>query len=171
MKLKKIDWVWNSANSLFKRIFGLWSSRNFGTMGTWRNDFSSLLREEQYRPWAAIMKEVYSKFFPKTFPWSNSTQHRPSLQRNLKMAYSSLQKLQREWVQTFGAANSRIVWVDKRYLLLVDGCLEYHRPIMTNACPPKWSQKSLRTKLVSILPGVYEVGNRKDFSEGKHMKN
>ena len=118
-----------------------------------------------------LWKRPIIKFFPKTFSWSNSTQHRPSLQRNLKMAYSSLQKLQREWVQTFGAANSRIVWVDKRYLLLVDGCLEYHRPIMTNACPPKWSQKSLRTKLVSILPGVYEVGNRKDFSEGKHMKN
>ena len=49
--------------------------------------------------------------------------------------------------------------VDKRYLWLVNGCLEYHRPIVTNPCPPKRSQKSLHQKLVPILPRVSEVGN------------
>ena len=28
-------------------VFGLLSSRNFATMATWRNDFSSLLRQEK----------------------------------------------------------------------------------------------------------------------------
>ena len=46
-------------------------------------------------------------------------------------------KLQWEWVQ--------VLW-------LVNGFLEYHPPIITNTCPPKRSQKSLRLKLVSILP-------------------
>ena len=39
------------------------------------------------------------------------------------------------------------------------GCLEYHRPIITNACPPRRSQKSLHPKHVLILPWVSEVGN------------
>ena len=52
---------------------------------------------------------------------------------------------------------SGMVWVDKRYLWLVNGCLEYHRPIRTNTCPPKPSQKSLYSKLVPILPRVSEV--------------
>ena len=44
-----------------------------------------------------------------------------------------------------------IVWADKRYLWLVNGCLEYRRPIITIACPPKRSQmKLLRRKLVPI---------------------
>ena len=43
MKLNRIDKVWNSANPLFRWRFGLLSSRNFATMATWRNDFSSLL--------------------------------------------------------------------------------------------------------------------------------
>ena len=43
MKLNKIDEVWNSANLLFKWIFGLLSSKNVATMATWRKDFSSLL--------------------------------------------------------------------------------------------------------------------------------
>ena len=43
MKLNKIEEVWNSANLLFKWIFGLTSSKNFATMATWRNDFSPLL--------------------------------------------------------------------------------------------------------------------------------
>ena len=65
-----------------------------------------------------------------------------------------------EWIQTFGATVSGVVWVDKRYmyLWLVNSCLEYHRPIITNACPPKQSQKSLHPKLVPILPRVSEVG-------------
>ena len=52
-----------------------------------------------------------------------------------------------EWVTISG-----IVWVDKRYLWLFYGCLEYHRPIITNACPSKRSQISLQPELVSILP-------------------
>ena len=35
----------------------------------------------------------------------------------------------KEWVQAFGATISGIVWVDKRNLWLVNGCLGYHRPI------------------------------------------
>ena len=46
---------------------------------------------------------------------------------------------------------SGIISLDKRYLWLVNGFLEYHPPIITNTCPPKRSQKSLRLKLVSIL--------------------
>ena len=38
-----IDKVCTSANSLLSDVFGLLSSRNFATMATWRNDFSSLL--------------------------------------------------------------------------------------------------------------------------------
>ena len=44
MKMNKIDEVWNSANLLFKWIFGLLSSKHFATMGTWRNDVSSVLQ-------------------------------------------------------------------------------------------------------------------------------
>ena len=39
------------------------------------------------------------------------------------------------------------------------GCLDYHRPIITNVRPPKQSQKSLHTKLVPILRRVSEAGN------------
>ena len=42
---------------------------------------------------------------------------------------------------------------------MVNGWLEYRQPIITEACPLKQSQKSLRPKLVPILPGVCEVGN------------
>ena len=38
--------------------------------------------------------------------------------------------------------------MDKRFLWLVIGCLEYHRPIISNACPLKQSQKSLHPQLV-----------------------
>ena len=55
------------------------------------------------------------------------------------------------------ATISGFVWVDKHYLWLVNGCLEYHRPIITNTCPPTRPQKSLYPKLVRILPGVSEV--------------
>ena len=41
----------------------------------------------------------------------------------------------------------------------VHGCLEYRRPIMTNACPPKRFQKSLHPELVPILMWVSEAGN------------
>ena len=40
------------------------------------------------------------------------------------------------------------------YSYLSNCCLEYHRTILTNACPPKLPQKSLRPKLVPILPYV-----------------
>ena len=62
---------------------------------------------------------------------------------------SSLQKLERKWVQAFGAVISGIVWEDKRYLWLVHGCFEYHRPFITNACQTK--QKSLHPELVPTL--------------------
>ena len=42
MKLNKIGEVWNSANRLLSDFIGLLSSKNFDTMATWRNDFSSL---------------------------------------------------------------------------------------------------------------------------------
>ena len=44
MKLNKIDEVWNSANLLFKWIFGFLSSKHFATMATCRNDVSSVLQ-------------------------------------------------------------------------------------------------------------------------------
>ena len=44
MKLNKIDEVWNSANLLFKWIFGLLSTEHFATMATWCNDVSSVLQ-------------------------------------------------------------------------------------------------------------------------------
>ena len=40
----------------------------------------------------------------------------------------------------------------------VDVCLKYHRPIMTKACPPKPSQKSLHPKLEPVLPRVSKSG-------------
>ena len=60
---------------------------------------------------------------------------------------SPLQKLLGGWVQAFGATSSGsrsgIIWVDKHYLQLVNVCLEYHPQTISNACPPKQSQKSL----------------------------
>ena len=70
------------------------------------------------------------------------------------LPFSVRVKLQGEWVQVFGAMISGIILLDKRYLWLINGFLEYHPPIITNTCPPKWSQKSLRLKLVSFLPRV-----------------
>ena len=43
VKSIKIDELWNGVNVLLSAVFGLLSSRNFATMATWRNDFSSLL--------------------------------------------------------------------------------------------------------------------------------
>ena len=59
-----------------------------------------------------------------------------------------------ERVQAFAVTISGIVWVDKRCLWLFNVFLEYHRPITTNACPPKPSQRSLHPTLEPILPGV-----------------
>ena len=65
---------------------------------------------------------------------------------------------------SFGAKISGIVRVDKRYLWLVNGCLEYHRrPIITSACPLKRSQTSLRPKLVPLLLHVSEVRNLRNL--------
>ena len=64
---------------------------------------------------------------------------------------------------SFGAKISGIVRVDKRYLWLVNGCPEYHRPIITSACPLKRSQTSLRPKLVPILLHVSEVRNLRNL--------
>ena len=41
MKLNKIGEVWNSANRLLSDFISLLSSKNFATMATWQNDFSS----------------------------------------------------------------------------------------------------------------------------------
>ena len=49
-------------------------------------------------------------------------------------------------------------------------CLEYHRPIITNACPPKQSQKSLHQKLVPIRLRVSEVGNRQIITESRYPR-
>ena len=49
--------------------------------------------------------------------------------------------------------------VEKQYLWLVNGCLEYHQPVITIACPPKRSQKWLHRKLVPISLIVSGVGN------------
>ena len=94
----QIKWNWRSSIEFktvqmrihflkeFSVLLFVVSCKNFASMGTWRNDLSSLFWEEQYRHWAAIWKRSITKFFPKTFPWCNSTQNRPSLHRNLKMA-------------------------------------------------------------------------------------
>ena len=43
MELNKIGEVWNNASRLLNDCIALLSSKNFATMATWRNDFSSLL--------------------------------------------------------------------------------------------------------------------------------
>ena len=73
---------------------------------------------------------------------------------NCRKPNSPFQKPQREWLHAFGATISGIVWVDKHYLWMSNGCFEHHQPIITNACPTKRCQKSLHPKLVSIFPGV-----------------
>ena len=44
----------------------------------------------------------------------------------MNMYKSPLKKLWREWVQTFDATITGIVWVDKRFLWLVDGTQGSH---------------------------------------------
>ena len=41
---------------------------------------------------------------------------------------------------------------------MVNGCIGYHQPIITNACPPKRSQESSHRKLVPIPLIVQERG-------------
>ena len=50
--------------------------------------------------------------------------------------------------ESLSAMISGIVWVAKCYIWLDSGCLEYGRPIKTNAFTPKLCQKLLRPKLV-----------------------
>ena len=62
------------------------------------------------------------------------------------------------WVRVWGDEGHRLLhpfpphvrFVSLLHLWLVNGRLKYHRPIITNACAPKQSQKSLRRKLVHI---------------------
>ena len=59
--------------------------------------------------------------------------------------------------------------VDTRSFWLVNGFLEYHRPIITNFCPPKWFKESLHSKLVPI-PLIISVGNTaEDKEDSKHV--
>ena len=60
-------------------------------------------------------------------------------------------------VQAFGATVSGIVWMEKLYLWLANGCLYTNHPIIiTTPWSPKLSKKSLRPKAVAILPRVLE---------------
>ena len=52
-----------------------------------------------------------------------------------------------KWVKALGSVISGISWVDKRQLWLVDGIQGNHWPIISNACPPKRSRKSLAVAL------------------------
>ena len=61
----------------------------------------------------------------------------------------------REWGTSFRRNYFRDLWVGHALL----GCLEYHRPIVINACVHKPSQKSMPPKHVLILPNVSEGEN------------
>ena len=71
MNLNKIGEVWNSANRLLhvSDLIGLLPSKNFATMATWRNDFSSLL---------LTLKGDYTKTFWK-FLYAQQVTFRPEL--------------------------------------------------------------------------------------------
>ena len=49
--------------------------------------------------------------------------------------------------------------MNKQYLWLINGCLECHGPIITDACPPKRSHKSLQPKLIPIPRRDSEMSN------------
>ena len=63
-----------------------------------------------------------------------------------------------EWVQVFGASFRDGLGGQALLFNMVNGCLGYHQPIITNACPPKQSQESLHRKLESIPLIVQERG-------------
>ena len=65
----------------------------------------------------------------------------------------------RKWVETYDAKIFGIIWLDKCWLWLVNGCLGYSRPIITKAAPPKRPQQSLNPKLVPIPLRVSEDDN------------
>ena len=81
----KWNWVWNSANPLFKCLFDLLSPRNFATMATWRNDFSPLLSYLYFKlHWQYLLKEHLSLRRPlnltklrRTLTWIKSLQRVP----------------------------------------------------------------------------------------------
>ena len=70
--------------------------------------------------------------------------------------FSILETVRGNWVQAFGATTSGIVYVDKRYLWLVNGCLRYHRSLSIPLYP----------KLVPILPRASEVENEITSKKG-----
>ena len=78
-------------------------------------------------------------------------------------SYPHLKTIQANCARAFGAA---IAWVDKRYLWLGKGCLEYDLPIITNACPPKPSQKSLQPNFEPILARDSEVSRIEVYARG-----
>ena len=81
MKLNKIEEVWNSANLLFKWIFGLSLSKNFATMATWRNDFSPLLSHHSQ------VEYYLSKF---SFPLFNTAPRTSLNQSSIPISWSWL---------------------------------------------------------------------------------
>ena len=62
--------------------------------------------------------------------------------------FSILETVRGNWEQAFGATTSGIVYVDKRYLWLVNGCLRYHQSHCTQSWYPfslellKWRMRS-----------------------------
>ena len=89
--------------------------------------------------WKRITK-VKLGFISDSVVWRPGFVHLKSLERGKitehafplslsKREIIPFQKLTGEWVQAFGATIFGIVWMDQRYLWLVNGCLGYHRPI------------------------------------------
>ena len=88
------------------------------------------------------------------------------LHLHLCFLFPTSETIKTNCVWAFGAAISGIAWVDKRYLWLGKGCLEYDRPIITDACPPKPSQKSPQPNFQLILPRDSEVGRIEVYARG-----
>ena len=82
---------------------------------------------------------------------------------NMHVDVTTLHNLYGEWVQAFGAM------FRDRYLM-VNGCLDYYRPIITNACLPTRSQTSLRRKLETIPLKVSGVVNSTTKPRGLRTK-
>ena len=72
---------------------------------------------------------------------------------------SSFDKLWEEWLQPVYAKISRLICMNNESNDWLTVAFGYHQPIISNACPPKWSQKSLWQKLVPIPhPFLRSVG-------------
>ena len=108
---------------------------------------------------SASFKGITRKSYPLLFTKNALNLEKYPLSHPSALDNFPFQKLEGKLVQAFGATISGTIWVDKRWLWLVNGCLGYHRPIITNACSPKRSQNSLRLNLVSILPRDSKVEN------------